>query len=342
MSLSLATVSFAGTPPPGSINIPALVEKVDQGVVSIQAASVVRQRVFSGGNDFEDFFRFYGIPTERLSRQQSLGSGFVIDTEGYVITNNHVIENATEIEVLFNDGKKTRTKAKLIGRDKKTDLALLKVKPGPYLKPVSLGDSDKTKVGESVVAIGNPFGYSHTVTAGIISAKNRVIGQGPFDNFLQTDASINFGNSGGPLFNANGEVIGINSAISASGQGLGFAIPINQAMTILPQLKVYGKALRGWLGALVVTAQEGLYVDRLVVGGPAEKAGLRSGDLIRSVNNHKIEERYDADRALDSIKPGEKVVIQVERESRLGTKNIDVPVKLAKEPNIPNLPQGLL
>lgn len=335
----IATISFAGTPPPGSVDIPALVEKVDAGVISIQAATVIRQSV---GGDYADFFRFYGIPTERVSKQQSLGSGFVIDKDGYIFTNNHVIENATEIEVQFNDLKKTHLSAKLIGRDPKTDLALLKVKPGPYLVPINLGDSDKIRVGESVVAIGNPFGYSHTVTAGIISAKNRVIGQGPFDNFIQTDASINFGNSGGPLFNAEADVIGINSAISASGQGLGFAIPINQAKQLLPELKAYGKALRGWLGALVVTTQYGLIVDRVVVQGPAQRAGMQGGDIIVSVNNNKISERFDVDRALDHLKPGDKIVIQIARQGRAKTRLIDLQVKMADQPNIKNLPQGLL
>lgn len=338
--LSLILNLQGGTPPPGTINVPSIVENVDQGVVSIQTATIVRQHVYGG--DLENFFRFYGIPQERISRQQSLGSGFVIDQEGYIITNHHVIDNASEIEVLFNDGKKTRIKAKLIGSDKKTDLALLKVKPGTYLKSVELGDSDKIKVGESVVAIGNPFGYSHTVTAGIISAKNRVIGQGPFDNFLQTDASINFGNSGGPLFNSDSQVIGINTAISASGQGLGFAIPINQAKSLLAELKNHGRILRGWLGALVVTSQYGLFIDRIAVGGPAFKAGLRSGDIIRQINNKKIEERYDADRALDVLKPGDKVVIQIEREGRIKSKLLDIAVTLGEEPKIADLPQGLL
>jgi serine protease Do len=340
-STIIPILTQAGTPPPGTVNIPALVERVDQGVVSIQTATVTRQRMVPRG-DFEDFFKFYGIPTEKYSRQQSLGSGFVIDAEGYVLTNNHVVENATEIEVLFNDGKKTRLRAKLVGRDKKTDLALLKVKPGPFLQPLSFGDSEKVKVGETVVAIGNPFGYSHTVTAGIISAKNRVIGQGPFDNFLQTDASINFGNSGGPLFNGQGEVIGINTAISASGQGLGFAIPISQALQLVPELKVHGKALRGWMGALVVTTQYGLIVDRIVIDGPAHKAGLVAGDLIKTINNQKIIERFDAERALDTLKPGDKVVIQIERRGRMRTKSTDIAIKLGIEPNISDLPQGLL
>jgi serine protease Do len=337
--LFLIPGAIAGTPPAGTIDIPDLVEKVDVGVVSIQAATVVRQRI---SGDFEDYFRFYGIPTERVSKQQSLGSGFVIDKDGYIFTNNHVIENATEIEVQFNDSKKTHVAAKLIGRDPKTDIAVLKVKPGPYLQPVELGDSDKIRVGQSVIAIGNPFGYSHTVTAGIVSAKNRVIGQGPFDNFIQTDASINFGNSGGPLFDAGGTVIGINTAISASGQGLGFAIPINQAKQLLPELKAHGKAQRGWLGALVVTTQYGLVVDRVVVQGPAHRAGLQSGDIIVSVNNIKIQERFDVDRALDRLKPGDKVIIQVERQGRIKLRQLDLQIKMVEPPNVKDLPQGLL
>jgi len=337
----LTLFSYAGTPPPGTVNIPALVEKVDAGVVNIQSVTIIRQRL-NYGPAFEEFFHFYGIPTERIQKQPSLGSGFVIDKDGYILTNHHVIENASEIDVFFNDGKKTKLRAKIIGSDKKTDLALLKVKAGSHLFPLELGDSDKAKVGETVVAIGNPFGLSHTVTAGIISAKNRTIGQGPFDNFIQTDASINFGNSGGPLFNPDGEVIGINAAINAAGQGLGFAIPINQAKRLIPDFKEYGKVRRGWIGALVVTTPNGLVVDGVVMKSPAFNAGIQSDDIILSIGSEKIEERFDADKALDAVKPGDTISVTVRRHGRLSSKTLKFNLKVIDEPNKPNLPKGLL
>lgn len=339
LGLNIAAIpAFAGTPPLGTVNVPELVERVDRGVVNIQSVTVMRQAVAPG---FEDFLRFYGIPTERTRRSQSLGSGFVIDGEGYILTNNHVIENATEVEVFFNDGQKTKLRARVIGKDKKTDLALLKVKNGAHLHPLNLGNSDKTKVGETVVAIGNPFGLSHTVTAGIISAKNRTIGAGPFDNFIQTDASINFGNSGGPLFNAEGEVIGINTAINAAGQGLGFAIPINQAKLLLPDLKKYGKVARPWLGVLTATTPYGLVVDRVAVNGPAYKAGLRSGDLILSINDTKIEDRTDAEKTVGHSVIGADVTVRVERPGR-GSKALSLKIKLQAEPDLEGVPPGLI
>ncbi|MGZ3696141.1 MAG: S1C family serine protease, partial [Bdellovibrionota bacterium] len=325
------SIAMAGTPPIGSIDVPELVTRVDKGVVNIQAVTLIRERLADPmAEDF--FFQFYGVPRERIRKQPSLGSGFVIDDNGFILTNNHVVERASEIEVFFDDGKKTKLKAKVIGTDKKSDIALLQVKPGPYLLPLSLGNSDAVKVGESVVAIGNPFGLSHTVTAGIVSAKNRVIGQGPFDNFLQTDASINPGNSGGPLFNSHGEVIGINAAINANGQGLGFAIPVNQAKKLIPDLKKYGRVLRGWLGALVVTTPQGVFVDGVVLRSSAHKAGLQSGDRISEINGSKVEERVDIDRAIEDKRPGDIITVVVDRLGRLIKKVQKYEVKLGEEP----------
>lgn len=337
-----ASTASAGTPPPGTINVPELVEKVDKGVVNIQAVTVVRERM--GDPFFEDFFfQYYGIPRERIRKQPSLGSGFVIDDNGFILTNHHVVDRASEIEVFFNDGKRTRLKAKVVGSDRKADIALLQVKAGPHLQPLKLGNSDAVKVGESVVAIGNPFGLSHTVTAGIISAKNRVIGQGPYDNFLQTDASINPGNSGGPLFSAQGDVIAINTAINAAGQGLGFAIPINQAKKMIPELKLHGRIPRGWLGALIVTTPNGLYVDGVVLRSAAQKAGLQSGDRIIEVNGQKVEERVEVERALDDKRPGDEVTFVVERAGRIAMRVQTYKIKLGDEPPA-NLavPPGLL
>lgn len=332
----------AGTPPPGTINVPELVERVDKGVVNIQAVTLIRERYIDPM--FEDFFfQSYGVPRERIRKQPSLGSGFVIDSNGYILTNHHVIDRASQVDVFLSRGdKQERFRAKVVGSDKKTDIALLQIAPGAHLHPLSLGNSDQVKVGESVVAIGNPFALSHTVTAGIISAKNRVIGQGPYDNFLQTDASINPGNSGGPLFNAQGEVIGINAAINAAGQGLGFAIPINQAKRLLADLKKFGRALRGWVGALMTTTAEGVYVEAVVLHSAAQKAGLQSGDRVASVDGIKVEQNVEIERAIENKKPGEVVTFEVEREGGLGVKTRKIPVTLGEEPRGKQIPAGLL
>ncbi|MGZ3658048.1 MAG: S1C family serine protease [Bdellovibrionota bacterium] len=336
-----AAPAIAGTLPPGSVNIPDLVEHVDKGVVNIQAVEIVHERM--GNPLMEDFFfQYYGVPRERIRKQQSLGSGFVIDDSGYILTNHHVVANASEVEVFIDDDAHTKLKAKIIGTDAKNDVALLQVKPGPYLHPLKLGNSDPIRVGESVVAIGNPFGLSHTVTAGIISAKNRVIGQGPYDNFLQTDASINPGNSGGPLFNTEGDVIGINAAINAAGQGLGFAIPINQAKRLLPDLKKFGRVPRGWLGALFVNLPQGIFVEAVVIHSGAQKAGIRSGDRVIRVEGHKIEDTAEIEKALEGKRPGDTVTIEVQPDQALLPRTKKLTVSLGEEPREQNLPQGLL
>ena len=232
-----------------------LAKQADPAVVNISTTQVVKHPQMGGPkprSPFEDFFgdeffdKFFGDGPKREFRSQSLGSGFIINKEGFIITNNHVIENAEEIIVKLSSGKEYE--AEIIGTDPRTDLALIKIEADAELPIIPLADSDQILIGDWVVAIGNPFGLSHTVTAGIVSAKGRVIGMGPYDNFIQTDASINPGNSGGPLLNVKGEVVGINTAIIASGQGIGFAIPINMAKTIILQLKQKGKVTRGWLG----------------------------------------------------------------------------------------------
>lgn len=334
--------SLAGTPPPGTLNIPALVERVDSGVVNIQAITIIRERL---GNPLmeEFFFNYYGVPRERIRKQPSLGSGFMIDSSGYILTNHHVIASASEVEVFLNDAKNTKLRAKIIGSDRKTDVALLQIPVGPHLHPLSLGDSDPVKVGESVVAIGNPFGLAHTVTSGIISAKNRVIGQGPYDNFLQTDASINPGNSGGPLFNSDGEVIGINTAINAAGQGLGFAIPINQAKSLLPDLKKYGRVMRGWIGALFVTLARGVYVEGVVLKSGAQKADMQGGDRVLSVNGKNVESLTDIEKTLESKRPGDKITFMLEREGAMLSRKRTISVTLGEEPSVDReLPPGLL
>lgn len=283
----------------------------------------------SGGSPFEDlfrdFFNQYG-PREGMKRQ-SLGSGFIINAEGYIVTNNHVVERADEINVVLTDD--TSVKAKVIGRDPKTDIALIKIdldnKRIP-LKTVVLGDSSRMRVGDIVVAIGNPFGLDHTMTQGIISATGRSINLGSYDDFLQTDASINPGNSGGPLMNLKGEVIGINTAINAAGQGIGFAIPINMAKDILNQLRNKGKVTRGWLGVYISKMDldlakilgferpTGAVVSEVQSGSPAAKVQLQKGDVIVSFNGKKVQDYNDLPKMVAATPPNTKVTIEVMRD----------------------------
>ena len=234
-----------------------LADTVSPAVVNISTVKTIKgggpvfrhfyQSPFGDQDPFKDFFdKFFGNERQREFKQRSLGSGFIIDKEGYIVTNNHVIAGADEIKVKLNSGKEYD--AKIIGRDPSTDIALIKIKADSSYSVATFGNSDALKVGQWVVAIGNPFGLEHTVTAGIVSAKGRVIGSGPYDDFIQTDASINPGNSGGPLINMKGRVIGINTAIIAGGNGIGFAIPANMAKGVIKQLKNEGAVTRGWLG----------------------------------------------------------------------------------------------
>jgi serine protease Do len=340
----------ANVPVQNLVNLPDLVDKVLPGVVNISATTVVEQR-FGG---MEEFMFGWGIPREYKS--SSLGSGFILDKDGYVLTNNHVVENATEVVVILND--KRQFEARIVGKDPRMDLALLKIRSenGSQLKltPVPLGNSDAVRIAEPVFAVGNPFGLQHTVTTGIISAKNRTIGVGPFDNFLQTDASINPGNSGGPLFNFSGEVIGINTVIfSKTGQsgGLGFAIPANEAKTILADLKRYGRVPRPWLGirAQTVTpqlaryhglsAKEGVVVYGLVRGGPAFDANLKGGDIITKADGGDVKEPLDIERALGKLKPRDSIKLTLQR----GGRTLNLSVRLEELPRqIDELPQGVL
>lgn len=241
---------------------------------------------------------FFGNTLPNEFRGQSLGSGFIIKEDGLILTNYHVIEKADKIIVRLSDEREFE--ATVIGRDEKTDLALIKIADHRSLPIVRLGDSDRLDVGEWVIAIGNPFGLEQTVTVGIVSAKGRTIGNGPFDDYIQTDASINPGNSGGPLFNINGEVVGINTAINPSGQGIGFAIPINQVKKVLDQLETYGKISRGWLGVMIqglneelarsfhLKNKDGALISDVFDRSPAFKAGLERGDVIIEFDGQKI------------------------------------------------------
>lgn len=280
-------------------------------------------------NPMDDFFeRFFGgdIPQQREHKQKSLGSGFIIDGEGHILTNNHVVEDADEIKVILKDHKEFE--AKVIGRDAKTDLALIKIKSWKGIQLIKLGNSDELRVGDWVVAIGNPFGLDHTVTAGIVSAKGRVIGAGPYDNFIQTDASINPGNSGGPLINLKGEVVGINTAIFAGGQGIGFAIPINTARDLISQLKDKGKVTRGWLGVMIqkvtpdlaksfnLADEAGALVGDVTPGSPAEKAGIKPGDIIVEFNGKAIKEMNELPRLVAAVPVGKTVDVKILREGK--------------------------
>ena len=261
------------------------------------------------GRDMREFFgdeffkHFFGGDPEDTMKQRSLGSGFVVSDDGYILTNNHVVADADEIQVTFSENEKYE--AKIIGRDEKTDIALIKIELDKKITAAKLGDSDKLRIGDWVVAIGNPFGLGNTVTAGIVSAKGRIIGAGPYDNFIQTDASINPGNSGGPLFNLDGEVVGINTAIVAPGGGnvgIGFAIPVNMAKSVMSQLKDKGKVVRGWIGVTIqkITPEikekfdlevlEGALIAEVTINSPAEKGGLQRGDVILTFDGKRVKE----------------------------------------------------
>ena len=330
---------------PGSFS--RLAEMAGPAVVNIRTVKTIKgggpvfrnfRRNPHGGEDpFKDFFeKFFGEDTQREFKQPSLGSGFIIDKEGFVVTNNHVIQDAEQIKVKL--GGDTEYDAEVVGRDANTDLALLKIKTGKDLPFLKLGDSDELKIGQWVVAIGSPFGLERTVTAGIVSAKGRVIGSGPYDNFIQTDASINPGNSGGPLINMQGEVVGINTAIIAAGHGIGFAIPVNLSKKIIAQLKSEGEVTRGWLGVAIqdltgemaeyygLKDRKGVLVADVFKGDPADEAGIQAKDIILEVNDHKIETSRQLTAMIADLKVGEDAKVDVFRNGKIKTFHI----KLAK------------
>jgi len=317
-----------------------LVEKVSPAVVNIWTTKKVRQPLNPFG-DFEDlpppfqefFRRFFapeGVPQPRREfKQYSLGSGFIIDPEGYVVTNHHVIQEADEIKITTASGKSYDVI--LVGKDPKTDLTLLKIREKGSYPYLVFGDSDATKVGEWVIAVGNPFGLSHTVTLGIVSAKGRTIRQGPYEDFIQTDASINPGNSGGPLINVRGEVIGVNTAIySRTGQsaGIGFAIPSKVAKYVIEELKLHKRVSRGYLGVLIQPVDEniarslglkepvGALVTSVFPGTPAEKAGIQVGDVIVRFNGEEIHRFNELPVKVSTTPPGKKVKVAYFREGK--------------------------
>jgi serine protease Do len=335
-----------GTQPrivPAALPIPSgsfaqVAENVGPAVVNINTVTRV-----SGRTPVEEFFgeeffkRFFGDAPERQQVQRSLGSGVIVDPSGIVLTNAHVVERAAEIEVATADGKKH--KAKLAGVDRKTDLAVLKLQgAGPY-PAANLGDSDTVKVGDWVLAIGSPFGLQKTVTAGIISAKGRSIGQGPFDDFLQTDAAINPGNSGGPLVNMSGEVVGINSAIlsrTGGNVGIGFSIPVNMAKRIYTELAAKGKVTRGWLGVSIqpltpelakgfgLKEPNGVLISDVMQASPAASAGIASGDIIIEFDKKKVDSPQELQKAVAATAPGRAVPLKVWRDKSEKTLEIKI------------------
>ncbi len=310
-----------------------IAEQITPAVVNISTSQIIAP-VFNldappPENKLFEWF-FDGTSPRPGSTRRSLGSGVIIDQSGYIITNNHVIEDADEIQVTLSDDQQFT--AEIIGRDTKTDIALIKIPAHDPPFPVAqLGDSDTLRVGEWVIAVGNPYGLSHTVTAGIVSAKGRVIG-GPYDDFIQTDASINPGNSGGPLLNIRGEVIGINTAIFSTvqgnhlAQGIGFAIPANILRQVIYDLQKYGKVQRGWLGIMIqdVTSDlaesfnlpdaGGALIANVVPGGPADKAGLKRGDVVLNFDDFVIEQSIDLPKITAATLPGALITLTVNRD----------------------------
>ncbi len=321
-----------------------LTKKLKPSVVNVSTARTVapqkkihRPPTPFGSDPFEEFFeKFFENSPQRSYKQRSLGSGIIISAEGYVLTNYHVVAGADEIKVKLAD--KREFKAEIRGTDEKMDLALLKIEGKEHFPMAKLGDSDTIEVGEWVMAIGNPFGLDQTVTAGIVSAKGRVIGSGPYDDFIQTDASINPGNSGGPLFNVKGEVIGINTAIVSGGYGIGFAIPINMAKSIITQLKEKGKVTRGWLGVAIqaitpelaqafgLEKNTGALVTEVTKESPADKAGIKSGDIILNFDGKMIHERDELPRVVAETSVGKRVAVNLFRDR----KEIEVTVTIEK------------
>jgi serine protease Do len=325
-----------------------LAEAVKPAVVNISTLSTVK----IPGNPFQFFFgpegqdqdrgqldsflkKFFGDIPDKELKQRSLGSGVIIDRTGYIVTNYHVVRRAEEITVRLTDGREF--KAKVLGRDPKSDISLIKISsPARDLPILSLGDSDNIRVGDWVLAIGNPFGLAHTVTQGIISATGRVIGTGPYDNFLQTDAPVNPGNSGGPLVNLRGEVVGITTAIVATGQGIGFAIPSNMAKTVVAQLREKGRVIRGWIGvsiqkvspeiaeSLGIKEARGALVGDVTAGGPAEVAGVKRGDVIVKFNGKEVNNMSDLPLMVAATRVGSVVPMTVQREGREITLNLKI------------------
>jgi serine protease Do len=333
----------------GPDSLADLAGQVSDAVVNISATQSFEKRIGKGSEKlppsmgpgapfddlFEEFFKRRGMPNmPRQRKSSSLGSGFVIDASGIVVTNNHVIADANEVTVIFTDGQKL--KAEIVGKDQKVDVAVLRVKPEKPLKAVKFGDSDKARVGDWVVAVGNPFGLGGSVTAGIVSARNRNIDSGPYDNYIQTDAAINKGNSGGPLFNLDGEVIGVNTAIlspSGGSVGIGFATPSNTVQPVIEQLVKFGETRRGWLGVRIQNVDDaiaenlGLGATRgaLVAGvdnkGPSKQV-LKAGDVIVKFDGKPIKESRDLPKLVAATPVGKDIELVIGRRGKEQAKTI--------------------
>ena len=336
----------------GPENIADVAEQVIDAVVNISTSQRVDAKLgnmpdLPPGSPMEEFFEEFfknrrgqggqGDPDRTPRRINSLGSGFIIDPSGVVVTNNHVIADADEINVILNDG--TKLPAELIGKDTKSDLAVLRVHPDKPLKAVNFGDSDKLRLGEWVIAIGNPFSLGGTVTAGIVSARHRDINSGPYDNYIQTDAAINRGNSGGPLFNLNGDVVGVNTAIispSGGSIGIGFAVPSNSAVAVINQLRQYGETRRGWLGvriqqvtddiaeSLSIKPPHGALIAGIDDRGPAKPGGLEPGDVVVKFDGRDIKEMHDLPRIVADTPVGKEVEVVIIRKGKEETHTIKI------------------
>ena len=334
-TFNYSTISNSKTVPASFAD---LAEKLMPSVVNISTTQTVVTNTnpfpfqFPPGSPFEDMFKEFGTPKERKS--SALGSGFIIDEKGIVVTNNHVIQDAEDIIVRVNGDKEF--KAKVIGADPLSDIAILQLDTKEKFYPVKFGDSDKARIGDWVIAIGNPFGLGGTVTSGIISARNRSIGLSRYEDYIQTDASINSGNSGGPLFDMNGDVIGINTAIlGRSGNvGIGFSIPSNSAKIVIDQLIEFGETKRGWLGVRIqdVTKEiaeienldepRGALVASVASGSPSEKAGVKAGDIILEFNGERIQEMKELPIIVARTEVGKKVKVKIWRSKKEITKTI--------------------
>src|SRR6187455_1978779 len=371
IALLAITVPASARGPEGIADV---AEQVIDAVVNVSTKQSVDLRggampQLPPGSPFEEFFEEFfknrrgqngqsgpgqnnQTPTPR--RVNSLGSGFIIDPSGLVVTNNHVISEADEVSVILNDG--TTLKAEVIGRDQKTDLALLEVTPTVPLKAVKFGDSEKLRLGEWVIAIGNPFSLGGTVTAGIVSARNRDINSGPYDNYIQTDAAINRGNSGGPLFNLDGEVVGVNTAIispSGGSIGIGFAVPANTALAVIDQLREFKEVRRGWLGvriqqvtdeiadSLGIKPTRGALVAGIDDKGPAKPAGIEPGDVIVKFDGKDIKEMRDLPKIVGDTPIGKDVPVVIIRKGKEETKTVrlgrleDTPVQASVKTDVP-------
>jgi serine protease Do len=327
----------AGVPP----SFADLAEAVGPTVVNVKITRLEKTQ-FPNMPQSEDspfgemFKRFFGdMPQQpHQFRSHGAGSGVIIDGDGTILTNNHVVDRAQEITVTLSD--KREYKARVIGRDPKTDLAVIRIEGKGRFQAAKLGDSEALRVGEWVLAVGNPFGLTNTVTCGIVSAKGRIIGAGPYDDFIQTDAPINPGNSGGPLFNMSGEVVGIATAIIPNGQGIGFAIPVNTAKTLLPQLVAKGSVTRGYLGvniqnitddlavSLNLKSKKGALVSEVVQGSPAEKAGVKRGDVIVACDRKEVADSHEMAALVATLPVGKQVPLRVIRDGKETTLNVKI------------------